>query len=57
MAHITTYRGHRILTVTRQGCVNYYTPAFGVGQQAATLDMIKRWIDTAIAQGEIKERA
>lgn len=46
------YRGwpiHRTL----QG--NYWSPAFGGGFIAATVDTMKRWIDAAIAAGEIRE--
>lgn len=46
------YRGWPIYQ-TLQG--NYWSPAFGHRDVAATLATLERWIDMAIVSGEIKE--
>ncbi len=47
-----TYRGYAIHRTAHFG--NYWSSAFGSGHVAATRATIKRWIDQAIASGEIR---
>lgn len=41
--------------ITYQGTVCYVSPSFGGQFVAVNLRTIKRWIDQAIASGEIRE--
>ena len=50
-----TYRGHKITRIRYQGLYGYTSPSFGPGAIAASLATIKRWIDQAIAVGELRE--
>ena len=50
MAH-TTYRGYDIY---RTAAGNYWSDAFGPGDVAASIATMHRWIDAAIASGEIR---
>lgn len=48
-----TYRGYEIRSYRYQGCLNYIVPALGRGVIAANLTTARRWIDQAIAAGEL----
>lgn len=51
------YRGYEIRTYRYQGCLNYIVPALrslGAFDIAATLATARKWIDCAIASGELK---
>lgn len=47
------YRGHLIIRRRYQGTLCYSSPSFDGGALAASLATIRRWIDCAIAAGEL----
>jgi hypothetical protein len=47
------YRGYEIRRTQYQGLSAYYCPALAGGSLAANLKTIRKWIDAAIAAGEL----